>query len=72
MMRSATVRRRGPAARLGGHRTILAAALLAAGPALVVHDGWAGAVPAAAGVCYAGYLLAGKKWPRRTRPTDRR
>lgn len=64
-------RRRGPSSRLPGHRAVLALGLLAAGPALVLHDGWRGLLPAVAGASYAGYLLAGKRWPHRSRPVTR-
>lgn len=66
-------RRRGPASRLPVHRAVLALGLLAAGPPLVLHDGWRGAVPAAAAAGYAVYLIAGKRWPlRRRRPGQAR
>ncbi|WIN00234.1 hypothetical protein ACTOB_003928 [Actinoplanes oblitus] len=55
-------RRSGP--RLPIYRLVLAIGLLSAGPPLLIHDGWAGALPAAAAACYALYLLAGKRWPR--------
>ncbi|WP_189335645.1 hypothetical protein [Actinoplanes ianthinogenes] len=46
------------------HRAVLALGLLSAGPPLVIHDGWAGALPAAAAAGYAVYLVGGKRWPR--------
>jgi hypothetical protein len=64
-------RRRGPASRLPAHRAVLALGLLAAGPPLILHDGWRGAIPAAGAAGYAVYLIAGKRWPlprRRSRP----
>lgn len=60
-------RRRGAASRLPAHRAVLALALLAAGPPLILHDGWRGAVPAAIAAGYAIYLVVGKRWPRRRR-----
>ncbi|GAA4605982.1 hypothetical protein GCM10023107_74220 [Actinoplanes octamycinicus] len=49
------------------YRAVLALGLLSAGPPLVIHDGWAGAVPAAAAAGYAVFLLGGKRWPRLSR-----
>jgi hypothetical protein len=60
-------RHRGPASRLPVHRAVLALGLVAAGPPLVLHDGWRGVLPAVAAASYAGYLLAGKRWPHRAR-----
>lgn len=65
MTREEGPRRRGPAARLSAHRAVLALALLAAGPPLVIHDGWKGAIPAVIAAGYAVYLVAGKRWSRR-------
>ncbi len=48
----------------------LALALVAAGPPLVVHNGWPGLVVAFVATAYATYLLLGKRWPRR--PAARR
>jgi hypothetical protein len=42
----------------------LAVALLSAGPPLVIHDGWVGALVAVPGAAYAAYLLLGKRWPK--------
>jgi hypothetical protein len=67
----AAERRRGPASRLPAHRAALALALIAAGPPLIMHDGWSGALPAAAGLVYAGHLVAGKRRPRWTRRARR-
>jgi hypothetical protein len=64
-------RRRGPASRLPMHRAVLALGLLAAGPPLVLHDGWKGAVPAVAAAGYAVYLVAGKRLPWRSRRSRR-
>jgi len=64
-------RRRGPAARLPTHRAVLALGLLAAGPPLVLHDGWRGAIPAVGAAGYAVYLVAGKRWPLRRRRVTR-
>jgi hypothetical protein len=64
-------RRRGPASRLPAHRAVLALGLLAAGPPLVLHDGWRGAVPAVAAAGYAVYLVAGKRLPWRSRRSAR-
>ena len=64
-------RRRGPASRLPAHRAVLALGLLAAGPPLVLHDGWRGVLPAVAGAGYAGCLLAGKRWRHRPRSATR-
>lgn len=62
-------RPRGRASRLSAHRAVLALALVAAGPPLVLHDGWRGALVAAAALAYAGYLVAGKRRPRRAART---
>jgi hypothetical protein len=64
-------RGRGPASRLPAHRAVLALGLLAAGPPLILHDGWRGAIPAVAAAGYAVYLIAGKRWPVRRRSKRR-
>jgi hypothetical protein len=48
----------------------LALALVAAGPPLVIHNGWPGLVVAVAGLLYAAWLLLGKRLPQR-RPAER-
>ncbi|MEV4349204.1 hypothetical protein AB0J83_32505 [Actinoplanes sp. NPDC049596] len=50
--------------RLSSHRLTLALALVAAGPPLIIHEGWPGVPVAVAAAAYAAYLVLGKRWPR--------